>query len=136
MLKIKKHCTVRNDKYDTNGKEVNVILKKKCNYKTLNFVDNGNINPRMLNKSRLYKNEYGIAKLVNNFCYTIKKGRDKIRLDNDCRSKRNYSGSPNIERPVISKRRLEKNLNDANCSFENKVCSNAFQPVQKQVAKP
>ena len=85
----------------------------------------------MLNKSRLYQNEYGIAKLVNNFCYTIKKGRDKIRLDNDCRSKRNYSGSPNIERPVIS-----KSLNDASCSFENKVCSNAFQPDQKQVAKP
>ena len=53
MLKIKKHCTVRNDKYDRNGKEVNVILKEKSNYKTLNFVDNGNINPRMLNKSRL-----------------------------------------------------------------------------------
>ena len=52
-LKIKNHCTVRNDKYDRNGKEVNVILKKKSNYKTLNFVDNGNINPRMLNKSRL-----------------------------------------------------------------------------------
>ena len=53
MLKIKKHCTVRNDKYDRNGKEVNVILKEKSNYKTLNFVDNGNINPRKLNKSRL-----------------------------------------------------------------------------------
>ena len=37
---------MRNDKYDKNGKEVNVILQKKCNEKNLSFIDNGNINPR------------------------------------------------------------------------------------------
>ena len=71
----------------------------------------------------------------NNFCYTMKKGKVKICLDNDCRSKWNYSGSANTDRPAISKKHLEENLNDANRFFENKVCSNAFQPVQKQAAK-
>ena len=62
----------------------------------------------------------------------MKKGRDKICLDNDCRRKRNYLGSANTDRSMISKRSLEENLSDPNCSFENhKVCSNVFQPVQK-----
>ena len=57
LLKIKKNTvyvsglTVRNDKYHRKGKEVNVILKKKCNDKYLSFIDNGNINPHMLNKT-------------------------------------------------------------------------------------
>ena len=50
--------TVRNNKDDRKGKEANVILKKKCNDKNLTFVDNGNINTRMLNKSGLHQNEY------------------------------------------------------------------------------
>ena len=64
LLKIQKNTvyvsglTVRKDKYDRKEKEVNVILKKKCNDNNLNFVDNRNINPRMLDKSRLYLNEY------------------------------------------------------------------------------
>ena len=65
--------TVRNDKYDRKGKEVNVILKRKCNDKNLSFIDNGNINPHMLNKNGLYLNEYGTTQLVNNFCYRMKK---------------------------------------------------------------
>ena len=49
LLKIKKTLfisglTVRNDKYDRKRKEVNVILKKKCNDKNLSFIGNGNIN--------------------------------------------------------------------------------------------
>ena len=79
LLKIKKitvyvsGLAVRNDKYDRNGEEVNEILKKKCNDKNLSFIDNGNINSRMLNKSGLHLNEYGTTQLVNNFCYTVKK---------------------------------------------------------------
>ena len=46
--------TVRNNKYDRKRKEVKVILKKKCNDENLSFIDNGNINPRMLNKSGLH----------------------------------------------------------------------------------
>ena len=60
LLKIKKHCLCFRinsyDKYDKKGKEVNVILKIKCNDKNLNLVDDGSINPRMLNKSRLHLN--------------------------------------------------------------------------------
>ena len=50
--------------------------------KNLNFVDNGNINARIINKSGLHLNEYGTTQLVNNFCYTMNKWRDKICLDN------------------------------------------------------
>ena len=46
---------VRNDKHRM-GKEVNVVLKKKCNNKNLSLIDNRNINPCMLNKSGLYLN--------------------------------------------------------------------------------
>ena len=64
--------TVKNDKYERKKKEVSVTLKKKCNDKKLCFIDNGNINPRMLNKSGLNINEYGTTQLVNN-CYHMKK---------------------------------------------------------------
>ena len=46
---------VRNDKHRM-GKEVNVVLKKKCNNKNLSLIDNRNINPCMLNKSGLHLN--------------------------------------------------------------------------------
>ena len=65
--------TVRNNKYDRKGKEANVILKKKCNDKNLTFVDNGNINTRMLNKSGLHLNEYDTTQLVNNSYSHMKK---------------------------------------------------------------
>ena len=69
LLKIKStvhvwRSTVRNDKYDRKGKEVDVILKKKFNDKNLSFTDNVNINPRMLNKSGLHLNEYGTTQLI------------------------------------------------------------------------
>ena len=79
LLKIQKNTvyvsglTVRQDKYDKKENEVNVVLKKQCNDNNLNFIDNRNINPRMLNKSRLNLNEYGTIQLVNNFCYIMKK---------------------------------------------------------------
>ena len=50
--------TVRNDKYDTKGKDANIFLEKKCNDKILSFTDNANINSQMLNKSGLYLNKY------------------------------------------------------------------------------
>ena len=64
---------MRKDKYDRKEKEVNVILKKKCNDKNLSFIDNGNINLHMLNKSGLHLNECGTTQLVNNFCKYMKK---------------------------------------------------------------
>ena len=64
---------VKNDNCDRKRKEVNVILKKKCNDKNLSFIDNGNINPRMLNKIGLHLNKYGTTQLTNNFYYQMKK---------------------------------------------------------------
>ena len=77
--------TVRNNKYDRKGKEVNIILKKNCNDKNLSFIDNGNIKPRMVNKSRFHLNEYGTTQLVSNFCCTMKKGQQ-------FQKKKNYVG--------------------------------------------
>ena len=47
------------------------------------------------------------------------------------------SSVANTDRPIISKtNHLEENLDDANRVFEDsKKCSNAFQSVQKQVAR-
>ena len=79
LLKIKEilfdvsRLTVRNNKYARKGKEANVILKKKCNDKNLTFVDNGNINTRMLNKSGLHLNENNSTQLVNNSYSHMKK---------------------------------------------------------------
>ena len=79
LLKIKEilfdvsGLRVRNNKYDRKVKEANVILKKKCNDKNLTFVDKGNKNTRMLNKSGLHLNENDITQLVNNSYYHMKK---------------------------------------------------------------
>ena len=43
------------------------------NDKNLHFVDNGNTNRSMLNKSGLHLNEHGITQLLNNFCHTMEK---------------------------------------------------------------
>ena len=99
LLKIKEilfdvsWLRVRNNKYDRKVKEGNVILKKKCNDKNLTFVDNGNINTRMLNKSGLHLNEYDTTQLVNNSYYHMKKWRDKICMGNDSRRKKTNVGS-------------------------------------------
>ena len=88
--------TVRNNKYDRKGKEANVILKKKCNDKNLTFVDNGNKNTRMLNKSGLHLNENDITQLVNNSYYHMKKWRYKISMGNDSRRKKTNLGSKKV----------------------------------------
>ena len=78
LLKIKKNTvyvsglTVRYDKYERKEKEVNVILKKKCNDKNLSFIDNGNIDP--LNKSGLHLNEYCTTQLLITFVTIWKSG--------------------------------------------------------------
>ena len=146
MLKIKNTIcvsglTVRNDKHDRKEKEVNVILKKKCYDKNLNFVDNRNINLRMLNKSGFHLNEYGTTQLVINFCFIMKKWQDETCLGSDFTRKKIYicsknakkkylnSSVVNTDRTIISKTTCpEENLDDANRSFKNnKECSNAFQ---------
>ena len=61
--------TVSNYNLDKRGKEVHQLLESKCLFEKLSFIDNQNINLKMLNQSGLYLNEYGTRRLVNNFCY-------------------------------------------------------------------
>ena len=103
LLKIKEilfdvsWLRVRNNKYDRKVKEAKVILKKKCNDKNLAFVDNGNLNTSMLNKSGLHLNEYDTTQLVNNSYYHMKKWRDKICMGNDSRRKKTNVGSKKVK---------------------------------------
>ena len=135
LLKIKNNAvyvsglTVRNDKYDRNGKEVNVILKKKCYNlnKNLSFNGNENINPRMLNKSGLHLNKYGTTQLLKS-CYDhMNKWREKsvwttmLEEEKICGFKKIKekiclkSWVANNDRHIISKtNHLEENLDYAN----------------------
>ena len=60
---------IRNDKLDKKQKEVNDFIKQQCLTNHLCFIDNENINLKMLNKSGLYLNKNGTKRLVNNFCF-------------------------------------------------------------------
>ena len=62
---------IRNDKLDKKRKEVNDFIKQQCLTNHLCFIDNENINLRMLNKSGLHLNENGTKRLVNNFCFSM-----------------------------------------------------------------
>ena len=55
--------TVRNDKFNDKGKNVNSLLKWKCEVEKIVFVDNSNITVSMLNYSGLHLNERGTARL-------------------------------------------------------------------------
>ena len=48
-------------------------FRKKMLVETLGFIDNQNINLKMLNQSGLHLNEYGTRRLVNSFCYNLVK---------------------------------------------------------------
>ena len=54
-------------------KNVNSLLKRKCDEKKICFVNNTNINERMLNNSGVHLNERGTARIVNNFCFSLAK---------------------------------------------------------------
>ena len=64
---------IRNDKLDKKRKEVNDSIKQQCLTNHLCFIDNENINLRMLNKSGLHLNENGTKRLVNNFFFSMTK---------------------------------------------------------------
>ena len=65
--------TVRNDRLNGKRKNVNNLLKRRCDEEKICFVDNTNINVGMLNNSGLYLNERGTTRLVNNFCLSLAK---------------------------------------------------------------
>ena len=61
--------TVRNDRLNDKGNNVNSLLKRKCDEeKTCFVVDNTNINVGMLNNSDLHLSEQRTTRFVNNFC--------------------------------------------------------------------
>ena len=60
-----------NENLDKRRKEVNQFLERKCLLEKLDFIDNQNINLKMLNQNRLHLNEYGTRRLVNNFYYNL-----------------------------------------------------------------
>ena len=63
--------TIRNDNHDKRRKDVNQFLERKCLVEKLGFIDNQNINLKMLNQSGLHLNECGTGMSVNNFCYNL-----------------------------------------------------------------
>ena len=58
--------TIRNDRLNDKGKNVNSLLKRRCDEEKICFVDNTNINVGMLKNSGLLLNERGTTRLVNN----------------------------------------------------------------------
>ena len=58
--------TVRKDDLDKRRKEVNQPFERKYLVEKLGFIDNQNINLKMLNQSGLHLNEYGTRGLVKN----------------------------------------------------------------------
>ena len=65
--------TIGNEFLHKRRKEVHKILESKCLVKKLSFIDNQNINLKMLNQSGLDLNEYGTRRLANNFyCKIVK----------------------------------------------------------------
>ena len=56
--------TVRNDRMNGKRKNVNSLLKRKCDEEKICFVDNTNTNVGMLNNSGLHLNERGTTRLV------------------------------------------------------------------------
>ena len=65
--------TVRSDRLNDKGKNVNSLLKRKCDEEKICFIDNTNINVGVLNNSGLHLNERGTTRLVNNFCFSLAK---------------------------------------------------------------
>ena len=63
--------TIQNDKFNGKGKNVNRLLKRRCEVEKIVFVNNSNTTVRMLNHSGLHLNERGTTRLVNNLCSTL-----------------------------------------------------------------
>ena len=57
--------TVRNDRLNDKGKNVNSLLKRRCDEEKICFVDSTNINVDM------YLNKFGTLRLVNNFYFSL-----------------------------------------------------------------
>ena len=56
--------TVLNDRWNNKGKNVDSLLKRRCDEEKICFVDNTNINVGMLNNSSVHSNERETTRLV------------------------------------------------------------------------
>ena len=56
--------TVRNDSLNDKGKNVDSLLKRRCDEEKICFVDNTNINVALSNNSGMHLNESGTMRLV------------------------------------------------------------------------
>ena len=56
--------TVLNDRWNNKEKNVNSLLKRRCDEEKICFVDNTNINVGMLNNSSVHLNERETTRLV------------------------------------------------------------------------
>ena len=65
--------TVRIDRLNNKGKNVNSLLKRKCDEEKTSFGHNTNVNVGKLNSRVLHLNERGTTRLVNNFCFSLAK---------------------------------------------------------------
>ena len=65
--------TVRNDRLNDKGKNVNSLLKRRCEEEKICFVDNTKTNVAMLNNSGQHLKERGATHLVNNSCLSLAK---------------------------------------------------------------
>ena len=65
--------TVRNDGLNDNEKNVNSLLKRKCDEEKICCTGNTSINVGILNNSDLHLNESRTTLLVNNFCFSLAK---------------------------------------------------------------
>ena len=88
--------TVRNDRLNDKGKNVNSLLKRRCDEEKICFVDNMNINVGMLNNRGLHLNEHETTRLANNFCLSLARWRYVICLDTVVTKKDDFNNPTNV----------------------------------------
>ena len=140
---------IRNDKLDKKRKEVNDFIKQQCLTNHLCFIDNENINLRMLNKSGLHLNENGTKRLVNNFFFSMTKWHETISLDRPTTTTEVFLkrkvvnknlcsdfSTVNTDRPIITHSRSSNNKRNKEKSFLSiNECSNALDSVKVHKVK-
>ena len=135
---------IRSNKLDEKRKEVNDLIKQQCLTNQLCFIDNENINLRMLNKSGLHLNENGMKRLGNNICFSMTEWHETIYLDRPTTTTEVFLkrkvvnknlcsdfSTVNTDRPIIINSRNSNNTRNKKKSFLSvNECINAFDSVK------
>ena len=82
--------TFRNDRLNNKGKNVNSLLKRRCDEEKICFVDNTNINVDM------YLNKFGTLRLVNNFYFSLAEWRYFICVYTVVTKKDDFNNPTNV----------------------------------------